>query len=236
MVPKRYHVVVVGEGDNSFGIHLGHWEQVLEYIDDALAQLRGEVVENQVRVCFRHVGYLLLDVVSQHHVLQPEVDSRPYRQMAQDHAVGHASVLVQNDHIGQVFVQAQADQVLHDVGAPVDALGIGDHDGHLLEELHESVGGVPGGGDQDLGVRVYHVGVLVVHVGPGDQRVEVVGLQLLLKLLLLAEQLGGQTGLGLLGVQDLLLLLGALLEFGLALEGEQVLAALADVFPQHSML
>jgi len=100
MVSEGYQVVGIGKRDDSFALNLGHREQMLQDVYYSLSQSCGEVVEDQVRVDLRHVRQLLIDVVSQNHILQPEIDSRPDRQVADNHPVRLSSMLVQYDHVG----------------------------------------------------------------------------------------------------------------------------------------
>ncbi|KAF1790872.1 hypothetical protein GQ600_16022 [Phytophthora cactorum] len=47
VVTERHKVVVVGQRDNALGVRLGHWEQVLEDVGNALSQRRLELVDNE---------------------------------------------------------------------------------------------------------------------------------------------------------------------------------------------
>jgi len=47
---------------------------VLENVDNSFAELAGEVVEDQVRVCLRDCFNLFFYIVSQHDVLESKVD------------------------------------------------------------------------------------------------------------------------------------------------------------------
>lgn len=209
---------------------------MLQDVGHPLAQLAREVVEDKMGVGLGHVGDFILHVMPQHHVLKAEVNGGPDWEVAQNESIGHAAVLVQQYQVCEVLIEAQIHEVLHHIGASVDPLSVGENNRHFLQELHQPVGGVSGGRDEDLRVRVHHVGILVVNVGPRDHGVHVVRLQFLLEFLLLPEQLRGEPALVLLCLQYLLLLLAFLLQFGLSLESEQILSALSDVLPQHAPL
>ena len=85
-----------------------------------------------MRIDFRHVGQFLVNIVSQHNILQPDINSGSNRQMTNNHPIGLSSVLMQDYHISQILVSAQSNQVLEHVTTSVDSLGIGHHDSHLL--------------------------------------------------------------------------------------------------------
>ena len=110
---------------------------------------------------------------------------------------------MEQDEVSQILIETELNQILHDIGATIDPFSIGHDDSHLLEKLHESGGRVPGCCDEDLGVRVEQIGILIINMSPGDEGVEVVSLQLLLKVILFAEEFGGEPGVVLLGIKDL---------------------------------
>lgn len=51
VMPQRYQVVIIAEGYHTLAVNFWHWEEVLENVDNSFAELAGEVVEDQVRVC-----------------------------------------------------------------------------------------------------------------------------------------------------------------------------------------
>ena len=95
----------------------------------------------------------------------------------------------------QVGVQQDCRTLPH-LPAAVDALGVGDHQLELLGKLRQARAGVPRRGDQDLGVALARVRVLVVHVRARHGRVVVLQLHLPPQVALLAPQLA-RDGLGL---------------------------------------
>lgn len=66
-----------------------------------LADLRVEVVEDQVRVLLRHWAHVR-DVVPHHDVGEVEKGGRSVRQVRDDQRVRHATCLVQQNHIGDL--------------------------------------------------------------------------------------------------------------------------------------
>lgn len=50
-MPQRYQVVIIAEGYHTLAVNFWDWEEVLENVDNSFAELAGEVVEDQVRVC-----------------------------------------------------------------------------------------------------------------------------------------------------------------------------------------
>lgn len=79
-------------------------------------------------VGFGHGVQSVVDVVSQDDVLQAEVGRWAQGQVADYHAVGLASVLVQDYHVRQAFGLAEVHQVVDDVAASVDAFGVREED------------------------------------------------------------------------------------------------------------
>ena len=51
-----------------------------------------------------------------------------------------------------------------DLSTAIDSLGIWQNQLHLFRELNQPGAGVPGGGDQDLRVSLFSVGILVIDV------------------------------------------------------------------------
>lgn len=73
--------------------------------------------------------------------------------------------------------------------AAVDALGVGEHQLQLLGKLRQARAGVPRRGDQDLGVALARVRILIVHVRARHGRVVVLQVHLPPQVALLAPQL-----------------------------------------------
>lgn len=82
VVSKADYVVLVGEGYDPLRIGLGDWEEMLQGSLDPQAQTSCEVVEDEMRVDLGHGLQFLVDIVTQDHVLEAEVESGPNRQMA----------------------------------------------------------------------------------------------------------------------------------------------------------
>ena len=76
--------------------------------------------------------------MSKHNILESNVYGGSDREMGDDHAVWLSSVLMKNDHIGEVFVSAEVDEVFQNIATSVDSFGVGHYNGHLLEELQQS--------------------------------------------------------------------------------------------------
>jgi hypothetical protein len=74
------------------------------------------------------------------------------------------------------------------LSSTIDALGIRQHQFDLLGKLNETGAGISGGGDQDLGLPLLGVGVLIVNVRPGYGGVVVLQLYLLPQGLLFPPQ------------------------------------------------
>ncbi|GIX62343.1 semaphorin-3F-like isoform X1 [Babesia caballi] len=200
-------------------------------------------------------------VVPEDHLGELEVGRRAVRQVADDHGVGLAPVLVEEHDVGDVFGLAELHEVLEDVRAPVHALGVGYEEADFLGELREPRGGVAGGGDHDPRVldscRLFtslagrfattvtaqqqflhptqptYEGVLVVRVGVLLAVVVIQEVQRPLDLATEMAQLGGDR---LVVLQGVLELPGPLQRGALPLLlrlGEEVLAALPERLAQH---
>lgn len=94
--------------------------------------------------------------------------------MTDNHTIGLASMLMQHNHIRKILVSAQVNQILQHVTTSVDSFGIGDDNGHFLQELKQSGGWITRGGNENLWICVKHVAVLVIDVGAWDYVVDVV--------------------------------------------------------------
>lgn len=147
---------------------------MFQNVHDSLSKRSCEVVENEMWINFRHVWKFLIDIVSQHYILQSNVNRRPNREMTDDHTIRLASMLMQHNHIRKIFVSAQVNQIFQDITTSVDSFSIGDDNGHFLQELQQSRGRVTRSGDQNLWVCVKHVAVLVINVCTWDYVVDVV--------------------------------------------------------------
>ena len=77
------------------------------------------------------------------------------------------------------------------LSSAVDALRVGEHQLELLGELHQPAAGVAGGADQDPGVPLLGVRVLVINVAARHRRVVVLQLDLVAQLGLLPAELRG---------------------------------------------
>ena len=64
--------------------------------------------------------------------------------------------------------QPKFHQLLEDGASPVDPCGVGEDNADFLGELKEAIGGVSRGGEENLGIGVDQVGILVVNVISGD--------------------------------------------------------------------
>lgn len=141
---------------------------MLQYVNHSLTQCGAEIVENQVRVDFWHVRQLLVNIMSQDDILQAKVYCRPNREMRDNHTIWLASMLMENDHVSEVFVPAQIHQIFQHIPTPVDSLSIGHDDGHFFQELEKPGRRVSRSGDQDLWVSVEHVRILIIDVAARD--------------------------------------------------------------------
>lgn len=120
-------VLDVLEGDDPAaefggGGALARREQVREDLDDALAEGRGEAVEDEVRVgladrAARGVG----DVVAQDDVVQGEARRGPVGEVRDGHGGGRASVFVQQDDIAEAGGFGRGDEVGQDQVSSVQA-------------------------------------------------------------------------------------------------------------------
>lgn len=105
-----------------------------------------------MRVGLWHVRYFLFDIMSQHDVLQAEIYGGTDWKMTEYHAIRDPPMLMKNNQIRQIFTLAQFHQILHYVRSSIDTFGIGDNNGHLFEELKQTIGGIPRGCHTDLWV------------------------------------------------------------------------------------
>eukprot|EP00964_Phaeocystis_antarctica_P160559 scaffold132263_cov60-Phaeocystis_antarctica.AAC.1 len=158
VVAQRDEVVLIDHRDDAPAVGLGHGEEVLQDGRDAPADLRAQVVLDQVRVGLGH-RRAVLDVMPHHDVVQAEVGSRPVRHVAHYNPIRHAAVLLHDDQVTVALAAAHVGDLVDRVPAAVHALRVGHQQLDLLEELHELARRVARGGDQDLRV--------------GDTRVEV---------------------------------------------------------------
>lgn len=83
-MPETDHILFIGEGYDPFGVWLGYGKDMLEGSLDPLSQAALEVMEDQMRIYLGHVGYLLIDIMTEYHVLQSEIQGWTNRQMADD--------------------------------------------------------------------------------------------------------------------------------------------------------
>lgn len=152
-LPKRDEVVLVGKGHDALGVGLGDGEEMLQDVADLeirtapslcypLAELRFELVEHQMRVGFGNSA-LVLQIVAQDDVEEGEVGRRPVGKVRDDHAVWRlavkrrgltwfTAVLVQDNQVRDVVGFAGFDNVLHNVVAAIDSLGVGNHQADFL--------------------------------------------------------------------------------------------------------
>ena len=71
---------------------------------------------------------------------------------------------MKNHKLSGSLSQPKFHQLLQDGASPVDPCGIGEDNADFLGKLKEAIGGVSGSGEENLGVRVDQVGILVVNV------------------------------------------------------------------------
>jgi hypothetical protein len=159
-------VIVVREGHHPLGILLGHREQVLQDIRCPLSQLARKVVKDQVRECFRDCA-VVLDIMSQDHIVQCEERRWSMREVRNNHAVGLSTVLVQDDQIRDIVCFAGIDNLLHDVSSTVDTLRVGEDKTHLLGKLLQTTAWVTRSCNEHLGVVDTGTCVFIVNVAGG---------------------------------------------------------------------
>lgn len=131
VVAERDVVVDVGKGHDALALVLGHREEVLEYVGDALAERRRKVMEHQVRILLRHRA-VVLNVVAHDDVGEAKVRRGAERQMRHDDAVRYAACLVQNHNVGDATSLARCHDLFDLMRAAIDALAVGEHELHLL--------------------------------------------------------------------------------------------------------
>mmetsp|Transcript_25435 Transcript_25435/g.77190 ORF Transcript_25435/g.77190 Transcript_25435/m.77190 type:complete len:206 (-) Transcript_25435:396-1013(-) len=136
VMSERDEVRLIDEGNDTLGIRLGNWKKVLQYCADTSANLRGQIVQDEVRICLRHVGGAL-DIVTHRHVHQPKVCRRAVRQMSHNKAVRHAPVFLQDDQVSETVRARRLDDLFDCVAPSVHPLAIGEDKLHLLHELDE---------------------------------------------------------------------------------------------------
>ena len=86
MVSEGDEIIVVGKGHDAFAVFLGNGEEVFQNIGGALSEFGGEVIEDEVGECFRD-GAVILDVVTQNHVVECEKCCWSVREVRNNHAV-----------------------------------------------------------------------------------------------------------------------------------------------------
>ncbi len=160
-----------------------------------------------------------LDVVARHHVGEAEEGRGAVGEVADDEPVGLASVLVDEDEVRHLVLAAGVDELLGGVVAAVDALGVGEDEAHLLDELDEAGAGVAGRGAHHAGVGLAGALVFVVDGVPGDLCFGVLQLDLVAQLSLLLAQLGGDWSPRVDGLPQFLFLLEKNMLVGLKLQG-----------------
>lgn len=124
-------------------------EEVLQDLDDALAQRRREAVEDEVRVRLAdgaagRVGH----VVAQHDVVQAEGRGRPVRQVRHRQRGGRAAVLVQQDDVAEAGGQRRRRQRRQHQVAAVEPHGRRQQQPHLLGEAGQPRRRVAAGGHE----------------------------------------------------------------------------------------
>lgn len=159
-----------------------------------------------MRIGLGHVRDLVLHVVSEHDILESEVDCGSDWKMTEHQTIRHTPMLMKHDQIGQILTETKLNKVLHHIRTSIDPLSIRNYNSHLLQKLHKPIRRISGCCYQDLRVRIDHIGILIVNVGPRDKGVDIIRLKLLLKFLFLAEEFGGEPTVCLLSLQDFLLL------------------------------
>ena len=163
VMPEADKVVGVGEGHAALALRFGHWKEELENVLHPRAQRGGEVVKDEVRELLRDRPPVL-DVMPQPHIVQAKVRRGPVGEVRDDHPVRFTPVLVEDDEVCDLVGTAGVADVLDDIVSPVDLLGVGEHEPHLLGKLGQPTARVPGGGHHDLGVIDPGLAILVIHV------------------------------------------------------------------------
>lgn len=86
VVTEGDEILVVHEGEGSLRIRFWDGEQVFQDVADPEPQFGGEVVEDEVRVGFRH-GPDFGNIVPHNRVHQLKISRRSVRQMTNDHPI-----------------------------------------------------------------------------------------------------------------------------------------------------
>ena len=78
---------------------------MLEDCLNPLPQLRRKIIEDEMRVYFRHGLQFFFYVVAEHQVLQPKIKGWTYWQMANYEAIRLSAVLVEQHNVTHAFPQ-----------------------------------------------------------------------------------------------------------------------------------
>ena len=178
---------LVGKRQDALAIHARHREYMLENVRDALAELRCEIAEDQVRVRLAHRAHVL-DVVAHHRVGYVEVRRRAVREMAHDERRRLAAVLVDDHDVCEVVRSARLHELpiivpsssnLVQLGCTaVDALRVRNNQLDFLDEHLQTRTRIARGCHANLGVLDSRSGVLVIrmclygHAPPGKANLQ----------------------------------------------------------------
>lgn len=86
MVSEGDEIIVVRKGHDAFAVFLRDGEEVFQDIGGTLTEFRGKVVEDEVRECFRDSA-MILDIVTQDHVVECEECCWSVREVRNNHAI-----------------------------------------------------------------------------------------------------------------------------------------------------
>mmetsp|Transcript_48775 Transcript_48775/g.114173 ORF Transcript_48775/g.114173 Transcript_48775/m.114173 type:complete len:263 (+) Transcript_48775:143-931(+) len=189
VVAERDVVLAVDARDDARRVRAAHGEEVLKHRAHALAERRGEVLEDEVREDLRHV-HCPLNVVAQDRVGEVEVGGRPVGHVRDDEPVRLAARLMHDHEVREALALCDVHQLLHARAAAVHPMAVREDEAQLLQELGELRARVMRCGDEYPRVGHARARVLVVqHVGL--VLVRVVKRQVALQLVRVLPQLRG---------------------------------------------
>lgn len=115
-----------------------------------------------MRINFRHRLKLLFHIMPQNYVLEPKVKSWSYRKMTDNESIWLPSVLMKHNKICYSFSQPQLDKFRENCATSIDSGCIRQKNAKFFGKLKQTICWIPAGGEQELGIRVDGICILVV--------------------------------------------------------------------------
>ena len=136
--PEGNEIAFIRKCHDTFAILLRDWEQIFKDIPYAFAKLRAEPLKDEMRILFRHSRVPIRgNVMAQLDVMQRAEQGRSMWEVRDNHSVGRASMLVQDDQVRDVVCSARLSKLLHDVVSTIDPVRVWEDKAHFFRELKQ---------------------------------------------------------------------------------------------------